>query len=247
MEFNQNPRYWMWCRLIPGYEFLDGRDRKKAKNDYCGGRSKWMQHEPNEEDVMKALLKTSQAMASQATVTNSIPLVASDFDCKLFRPANYFGCCSEAPTQLPTDNEAKKETNMYDLYRAQSLSSDKKHLLDRVTEITSMKTMDLRKTYRTEDDPRPETPNEIVKRIKDGLFIAPSDEDFSRMYVSAYQAIKWRDPAKPADIAGYNEAQKRLTAAETRVEDDIFVLPATDALASLRAFETMDFATAPAN
>lgn len=112
----------------------------------------------------------------------------------------------------------------------------KSYLIDRAYSIQSNKDREASVFFGLRDDVRPSTANELVKRIRDGLFVIPSDKG-DRTCHAPFEYIRWRDPAKKEDKEGYKTWRKGLDAAHTRVVDAIAVLAPEEALKKVHELE----------
>lgn len=114
----------------------------------------------------------------------------------------------------------------------------RKYLKDRARDIYSNKSDEIQTAFNIYADSPPHTAEDLVDRIKNGKFTLPTPERLKEIkYWSVMEQIDWRDPAKPADQAGADAAQKKLSEAYTVVKDDVMIAPTDKALESVRAFE----------
>lgn len=77
---------------------------------------------------------------------------------------------------------------------------------------------DLKKQFGLIDDESPKTPTELVKRIADGQYTIDKEHaDYEGWdAASAVRYVRWRDPSKVEDKAGYKAARAQL---DTTYED----------------------------
>lgn len=119
-------------------------------------------------------------------------------------------------------------------------------LLERAGQASYEKRDEMRKAFNLIDDREPETLKDFIQRIKDGKFVTDLTEkemaertfwDLDRMF----EEITWRDPARPADEAGFEAANVLLTNALNDVSDEIIVKTPEAGLEALRAFQAKTF------
>lgn len=121
----------------------------------------------------------------------------------------------------------------------------KGYLLGRIQSICWQHESDLRKAYNLENDTYPTTPEEYVKRIKDGLYEIkkPDVEEEGRKiyYERPFYYLRFRDPSKKPDRDGFDKAMEILYDARTATTDLIMVGDAQAGLAAVQKFETTKF------
>lgn len=132
--------------------------------------------------------------------------------------------------------EKKEETTMENL-----IQDTKRHLSRRVEQVRFNKRQDFYKTFYIYDNACPDTIEEALERIAKGQYtVAPKNEDYD--FSEWTHRLHWRDPAHPADQAGFDAANSRMNTAFQRAYDDIQVLTPEEGLKALREFEDTDFA-----
>jgi hypothetical protein len=149
-------------------------------------------------------------------------------------PSNYDPCCDEDDDYNEEDfNE--EENDMQD---------QRNHLSNRVYQIAHEHVTNLRATFHMNDDEAPTTFDELVARFKDGKVQfdknLKTDRKFS-YFPDLTRYITWRDPAVPADEAGFTAANEKVETARKTVMDDVAILDPKDALPLVRAFEAATF------
>lgn len=122
----------------------------------------------------------------------------------------------------------------------------KEHLLSRAHSESWNKRRALRKAFHLDPDSEPETLKDFIQRIKDGKFETDltEKEQAERTFYSLermFEEIEWRDPAVPADEAGFNAAEATMDKAYEDVRDDIVVKEPEAGLEALRAFQAKTF------
>lgn len=122
----------------------------------------------------------------------------------------------------------------------------KDHLLIRASEAQNTKYNDLRKAFHLDADAEPETIKDFIERIRDGKFVLDltEKEQAERTFWNVERLIEefeWRDPAVPADEAGFEKANEALRQSLNDVSDEIIVKTPDQGLESLRAFQAKTF------
>ena len=141
------------------------------------------------------------------------------------------------PACKPKQKEEEVMNINYDL------QTQRRHLNDRLYGIVENKIAKLRVEFHLSDDEAPKTPSEYLKRIADGKFTVPTDEDWKRCRwnFDGYYGIRFRDPKAEADQDGFDAATEALYSARQKVEDEIAILEPAQALKSVQEFETATF------
>jgi hypothetical protein len=113
------------------------------------------------------------------------------------------------------------------------------HLIKGLRRELDQKLVQLEREFGLSDDEAPKTFNEFIKRIKAGdiIYDGSKDEDYEHGS-SPYYNIRWRNPKKKEDRAGFYEAEKDLLKKYQAAKDEIVVLSLEQALAAKRLFET---------
>ena len=134
----------------------------------------------------------------------------------------------------------KKEETMYTIEQTRQ-----NHLVDRLMRANRAKAAELRKQFYLEDDEAPRYAKDVVERILAGKYVLPSEDEQKKArdyYGHSFETIiTWRDPAHPADQAGFEAAKEKLDKAYTAAKDLIIVKDADEGLAALQAFEKATF------
>lgn len=115
-----------------------------------------------------------------------------------------------------------------------SENADKRaYLTSRLSRIYYAKDRELGMQFGLHDDAYPETAKELIERIKSGLYVLPKeDDDFGPT------DIRWRDPNKIADRAGYTAASKLLAKEREKIQDQIVIADPADTLKALYDLES---------
>lgn len=95
---------------------------------------------------------------------------------------------------------------------------------------------DLKKQFGLVDDEKPTTPADLVKRIQDGLYTIDKDDVDRVTYEPSYY-IRWRDPSKVEDKAGYEAARVKLAEAYADAKLKAALLPVADLLKLVEDFK----------
>lgn len=139
----------------------------------------------------------------------------------------------KAPVCAPTTNG--NET-MYIDTNSPIPNQQKAYLAERASKTYREQQTTLRKTFFMDDDAAPSTSKDLVDRILAGQYtIDKKYEDSYTPLGTGY--IEWRDPAKPADKAGYEAATVELKKQYTTVADAIMIKDADAGLAAIQALE----------
>lgn len=156
-----------------------------------------------------------------------------------------------------SEYECKKESAMYGTATnlnitapAPSTESDERmeqrtHLQNRLWMIKEVKTNKARNTFGITDDNPPTTPQEIVDRIKAGNFVISKDwtskmEEYVYSPRCVVDYIRWRDPAKVEDKAGYKKWKEEVLHPQyTLLKDSIAIKDPECALKELHEWENM--------
>lgn len=172
----------------------------------------------------------------------SVPTAATS----IYNPPNYsLAYCNEAQTvDIPEKKrdygcikEEEKETNM-------SHYDATERLINRLSSIRNDKYHELRKTFGLTDDATPESLNEFIARLTSGKFTFPQDKRDSKWGIySILDSIRWRDPSKKEDEAGFEIAAEKLADAYASTQDEIIVKTPTDPNAGLAALNSFKAAT----
>lgn len=135
--------------------------------------------------------------------------------------------------------EKKKESTMTTIFDRDA-ADKREYLTGRLYSIVESKYDDLRKTYAIADDNYPLDAKEFVDRIISGKYELKKgwDSDEARKWHNPTSYLRFRDPAKPADTAGFEAAREKVDLAEQTVRDAIAIKSATEALDALIAFES---------
>lgn len=126
--------------------------------------------------------------------------------------------------------------DMTDLGKARSYFSNRLRDLrwDMVSELETK--------FGLNDERPPNTPTELVDRIKAGRFVLPKGEGGDREYYGeeVIYAFQWRDPATVKDQAGFEAAKKRFEKKYSSTLDTIQASDEKGSLALLQAFTAYD-------
>ena len=159
-------------------------------------------------------------------------------------------CITTCPVAVPVAEKKKKGKPMRYRYDeewdsdliASSESRKVNYLETRLYMLAEDKSMSFQRQYGLRDDTTPVTPKELVERIQSGMFVIPEEKsEHTHYYGNAVNHIRWRDPAKVEDQAGYEKASKALNAERTKVQDAIQILEPAAGLAAVQAFENWTY------
>jgi hypothetical protein len=176
-------------------------------------------------------------------------------------PVNFFGNC-EASTSAPTPpccgpSQMKEDTMYananYATAAIVNTTSDTerkiRYFTDRLYELRSEKSDDLREQFGIQDAKPPKTPLELIQRIKDGQFvIRKSDRERDEFdggdvwYGDAWSSIRFRDPAVKRDEEGYDRGYEALDKAYSAAKDQLYA--GTDPVKVLADFQAWKYTNA---
>lgn len=149
----------------------------------------------------------------------------------------------QQPEQVP-----KKGNTMYcdecdcEICNAEMLKPEIRYLQDRVSSEASNHNRAINKAFFIYDEEAPETPQELIDRIKAGNFVVEAEYLNKPTWIGTfYQYFKWRNPSNPANNDGARAARKVLEKATQTLRDTIVVSNPTDGLAALNAYIAQDF------
>lgn len=150
-----------------------------------------------------------------------------------------------------SSNKTKKGNTMYyddddcdcTECRVDKLAPEKRYLISRTNMVEGVQARKIPTTYHLEDDPTPQTANDLLQRIKDGKFIVRKDkgDEVGGWPTFPLTFIEWRDPAVTKDIAGADKAREALETAVTKTMDTIVAGDVAAGLSAVQALETQTF------
>lgn len=123
----------------------------------------------------------------------------------------------------------------------QQLAPEKTHLLDRTRELSWQHIRKLETHFHLKDDPRPETYEEMRKRLESGKFTLPKDNESGFSYLPTVTTLRWRDPEISPDTKGYTKALEAMEKLQTKTEDAIVIKNPEEGLKALEIFENATF------
>lgn len=132
----------------------------------------------------------------------------------------------------------KKEENMITATIDSGHDQARNYLRERARSIREETSAILQRQFGLLDDTAPKTANELVARIKDGKYVIKADRGDKETYGDGMQYIRWRDPAKTEDKAGYKTAFDALHKQYMAAKDAIIVMDPKEGLTALQAFES---------
>lgn len=94
----------------------------------------------------------------------------------------------------------------------------------------------LRKDFGLVDDDEPRTPAEFIKRIADGQYTIDEKYLDYRSY-APWSYVRWRDPKKVEDKAGFKAAEEKLDASYQDAKLKAALLPIADLLQLVEDFK----------
>jgi hypothetical protein len=239
-----NARAKMWEELIPGLRNMSKSGKKEKKRVYAelrgvkpgmiiGGSIEGPFQAPSTSEVILEQWRTCEIDILE--------------DCPRPRAK---ALPVECPLTCFTKKNKKKGKTMYDYEDTPEFAPldarQKGYLSSRLYEIVEKKESDLRRTFGLKDDEMPRTLADLLERFASGKFTFPENKKDQKFYYAGdiIQYVRWRDPSKKEDQAGFDAAQDRMYAARQLVDDAIQLKSTDEAYAALKDFESKDFATA---
>lgn len=163
----------------------------------------------------------------------------------------YITSCECASYQAPSNDvnarvySTNYNSNENSTQIMETLSPEKRHLLDRANEIRYTHYRKLEETFGLKTEDRPETYEDLIARIKSGKFELSKGTELTDevdYWDGPLNGFTWKDPKVKSDKAGYKLAAKKVDAAVRAVKDEIVVADdMTTALEALRSFEAATF------
>ena len=209
MDAYCNPRFQMWCRLIPGYADMTDTGKTNAKNAFTG-KGCWSCQEPEKEDYIK-----TAAIEYAANPINelSISILEEKMEEEVM---NTYSETDRQRDHLLGRLYAVEGNKDWDARKAFNLDDDNeprtgKELLERI---------------------------KAGKFTFDEDFEKKSLEKNCWGCYGPMSFIKWRDPAKVADKDGYKAWMEKTRKAYQTAQDEIKIKDPKDGLEVLRAFES---------
>lgn len=137
-------------------------------------------------------------------------------------------------TQL---EEEEKENNM-ERFEETLEGKQQSYLTRRADSEYYSKEGSLQKTFGLRDDDTPMTAQALVDRIKTGMYVL--DEKDGKRVTSpmwSVESIRWRDPSKKEDLAGYDTAMGKLKLMLKDTKDAIILGTPETALGKIKEIE----------
>ena len=140
----------------------------------------------------------------------------------------------DTPNYQSSKTIEKGNNPMYNIENDKYIASSKINYLNERLEIADMsKRDDMLQTFGLVDDNTPRTWEEALARIQAGKFTFEKPKH----QWSWTDGLRWRDPAKKEDHAGYDAACMTLATIRTAAKDAIMSGVYADGLSALKAFE----------
>lgn len=136
-------------------------------------------------------------------------------------------------TVSPLNVNVQEDTmNTHDNTEANARS----HLRNNLASSYSKHDHDLLRHFGLMEDDSPDSPEEVIERIKNGKYVLRDKKD--RTSFSHWTShIRWRDPSKEKDEAGYKAAFEKMSQAYKHAQQDVLCDPLDKAKAAVRKFE----------
>lgn len=118
------------------------------------------------------------------------------------------------------------------------------YLSNRIENIFDVKKRELQKQFGLVDDSEPISPQDMVDRIKTGKYIIEE----KKKYYGWSDGLRWRDPSRKEDQAGFDAANSAMQIAFRDALDTIKIISDEQArLKALKDFEAWTYTPAVAN
>jgi hypothetical protein len=138
------------------------------------------------------------------------------------------------------DKMLRQELNFVGIAAQQATETElqRSHLIKGLRNLRDAKLDSLEIDHGLSDDEVPKTFNEFLKRVKSGDVIYHGSKDGDHEHSSGvWYHLRWRNPKKTEDRAGFKKAAAELQKKFDAAKDEIVVLPLDQGLAAKRAFE----------
>lgn len=230
-------RHAMWVDIIGEEYILMSKNEKRHAKERFFGRTGIAPHELTTENYKEKLNMSFYCCEAKATIPADIELSIEKLQ-KMKR--DMMDAIMYPPVvEWNTTTVAKKGNNtMYTTQTYTNEPSARSHLQSRLYDTREKKNVDLRRFFGLMDDEAPETAEDTIQRIKDGKYILRPASDYYRTF---RDRIRWRDPAKQEDEAGYEAAWEVLNKDFQDANDIITVLDVKDGLSALKQFESKTY------
>lgn len=113
----------------------------------------------------------------------------------------------------------------------------RKYLAGRLEDVYRAKRSPLEAQFGLIDDDAPQSAEDFKARISEGRFTLRDAKDMGRYFYNWTEALRWRDPAKKADDAGFEAARKELKAEKQKALDIIKIDEPKAGLDAIKALE----------
>lgn len=178
---------------------------------------------------------------SETMITNAI------YDLSTSMPCLNLDICKPCPPEpckkAGWGNKQKEEVNPMASYaqativNPASIEAEQREIVrSTLRTFKYAKANELEKQFGLTDDEAPRTAAEFIERITSGQYTVDEKYKDERTY-SPSQFIRWRDPSKVEDRAGYKDAVKKLDAAYADAKLKAALLPIADLLKLVEDFK----------
>jgi hypothetical protein len=138
----------------------------------------------------------------------------------------------------PTKKEQPMNTNIYATLEApQTRDHTKEYLKDRLSSARSSRERKAMIKFGLEDDFFPRLAEDVVDRIKSGLYVINEERDGDCF--NPWDAIEWRDPAIKKDFPGFKKWQELEKQTFLVAKDTVVVKSYDEGLKALQDYEAL--------
>ena len=138
----------------------------------------------------------------------------------------------------PKEREQPMNTNIYATLEApQTRDHTKEYLKDRLSSARSSRERKAMIKFGLEDDFFPRLAEDVVDRIKSGLYVINEERDGDCF--NPWDAIEWRDPAIKKDFPGFKKWQELEKQTFLAAKDTVVVKSYDEGLKALQDYEAL--------
>ena len=152
--------------------------------------------------------------------------------------------CPPTPLETPQGSckqTKKKGKTMYHVDNCISVEAQQKeYFIERATGVYREKYDEAMEFFNLALDTPPESPEDLIERIKTGKYVLTPRDQFKRKYDwSPLDRISWRDPNAKPDEEGFETFKKTLNKAQQKALDAVWASDAVGAAEAIQEFEAV--------
>lgn len=204
-----------WHRVIPGYDVMGKSEARKVKLEMIKFMKSWSDLAvfPSEQAIP---CKKACPPAPKVQIHSLVDLVDERF-------AMVDNSVARKEQEMRTEADVKRD-----------------YLYGRLSMIEEKQYVDARRRFGLLDDEYPDKVEDLIKRIQDGKFVIRKGYENARVYAWE-EAIRFRDPAKAEDQAGYDLVEQQIDKDARDVRDTVTIADPVEGLAAVKAFEAKTY------